>query len=42
MAFRSKAGPDIISAHTRQFMALLTIVQRHCRPGTPTRHARRL
>lgn len=35
----SDNGPEMTSADTRQFMALLTIAQHHGRPGTPTDQA---
>lgn len=35
----SDNGPEMTSADTRQFMALMTIAQHHGRPGTPTDQA---
>lgn len=35
----SDNGPEMTSADTRQFMALMSIVQHHGRPGTPTDQA---
>lgn len=35
----SDNGPEMTSGDTREFVALMTIIQRHGRPGTPTDEA---